>query len=146
MRLILHKTVVLFLILVLFLSTIGISFYLHTCECKQSEDISFSKKESQCFMLTTTETVENAEQFIKFSCCKDLFFFYKLHVPFVQTIFSFLNYTFSFSFLISDQKAYLHELCFCKIFPGLYHPPPSVFFGRQLINFLHSIKIPFPVL
>lgn len=146
MKVLLHKIYSVTLLLVLFISTSGISFYLHTCGCSHNSDINFINKTTSCCILIGDESEEDSENISKSSCCIELFFFYKLPVPFIQNIttsvYSFVEFIY-FDSEINSKTALIHS---AKIISGNKIESPPLIFGRQLIQFLHSIKIPFPVL
>jgi len=140
------------LLLIIILSSVGISFYLHECDCRGTNLYSIGTGYSvpKSFCCCPSETLISAncdlDGYIDAEeCCKDLVYFYLL--PFSPekdyTGLTKLNEKVLFSFIpvnISEAGQPVET----KAVP-LYYSPPDKVSGKNLILLIKQIKIPSPV-
>lgn len=151
---ILHKIISLFLVAVVFFSTTGFSLLKHICPCNNEITWSFFPdvfgygKSCCCSENEGTNTIDdlNKINLCNTDCCQNVYLYYKIPTVMIQVIhkvkkFTILFFTFIFTNNIYDNP---HQLIISKILS--YHSPPLFLFGKSLLRFIHSIKIPLPEL
>jgi hypothetical protein len=150
---ILNKIFAFIMLALITLSSIGISFYVHECGCRETTlfnvETGFNKSPAFCCCgpdsvipnaSDTSRSIENED------CCKDQYIFFLL--PFVPesntTNIVVLDYKI-ISHLIdnsiathTDSPKAINEI-------SLPHSPPDIRSGKELVFFIGQIKIPLPV-
>lgn len=125
-------------------SSIGISLYQHKCNI--SNTTRYSLFEASGFSCALNHVADNGGAIKNHGCCKNFFFFFKVHLITVQ------NFTTSviLPLLSADMPFQISTLCksLNKIHGSgfMNHTPPLLFPGALFIYHLHAIKIPAPVL
>jgi hypothetical protein len=150
---ILNKIFAFIMLALITLSSIGISFYVHECGCRETTlfdvETGFNKSPAFCccepdlvvsYPSDASRSVQNED------CCKDKYVFFLL--PFGPE----KN---SNSPIVVDYKIISHlfdnsvrtEIESPKAFneTPLPHSPPDIISGKELVFYISQIKIPFPV-
>jgi hypothetical protein len=141
-----------FLLIIIIVSSLGVSFYLHECECRGSNlySIGTGFSGSQDFCCCSNENIVYSScnpkgNIHKEGCCKDFVYFYL--VPFapekVASVIPFLPEKNLVSFIFIKLQV-LNQITEIISYP-LLHSPPEKLSGKNLVFFIQQIKIPFPV-
>jgi len=140
------------LLMFITLSSVGISFYLHQCGCRETTLFSFEAGYSEPteFCCCSVEPIASENTSCKNEvdeekCCQEQYFFFLIPFgpekvtsdvkPFIGKIFNSLSpvmVIYSEASRISQQS----------IKPD---PPPLLITGKQFVYFIQQIKIPFPI-
>lgn len=140
------------LLTIILFSSVGISFYLHECDCRgtnlYSVGTGFSGPKSFCCCSSETpisSSCDLVDTFDADGCCKDLVYFYLLPFGPEKAISGFLKFSDKvlFSFVPVKVSETGHTLKTETI--PLLHSPPDKLSGKNLIYFIQQIKIPSPV-
>jgi hypothetical protein len=137
---------------IILFSSMGISFYLHECDCRGTNLYSigtgYSGPKSFCCCPTKTQIYVNIDlegSIDAEGCCKDLVYFYLL--PFSpekdNTGLPRLSEKVLFSFIPVNSSETVQSIE-TKTIP-LFLFPPDKLSGKNLIFFIQQIKIPSPV-
>jgi len=147
-----YKISSLFLLVFITLSSVGISFYLHECGCRETTLFSFEAgysdpEEFCCCSVQTPSTAESSccDEVEKEECCKDQYYFILL--PFGPEPSTSITKTYDVKILSSLNIALVSSDEFTRPTEPVIrlHSPPVVLGGKLLIYFTHQIKIPFPI-
>lgn len=133
-------------------SSLGVSFYLHDCDCRHtillSVGLGFSEPEPVvcCTSCSAKPPIKENDglSIYKHGCCQDHVYFYLLPVAqdnvipplthiFVVQVFKTVIPTFDNLKFTMDREAI-----------SFLHSPPLIFSGRKIIYLFEQIKIPFP--
>ncbi len=149
---IVHKISVFILLLIITLSSVGISFYLHECGCRQSTFLSIEAGYSEAdeFCCCSTEpasTQENAcdNNLDEEKCCKEKYFFLLLPVGPDKVKVSVPDLQVKFIAQISSLQTSYNEISDNPIDAISIHSPPGRKSGKELVYFISQIRIPFPI-
>ncbi len=149
---IVHKISVFILLLIITFSSVGISFYLHECGCRETTLFSFEAGYSEpeefcCCSVQTPSTAESSccDEVEKEECCKDQYYFILL--PFGPEPSASNTKTYDAKILSSLNVAPVSTDELSKPTKPVIrlHSPPVVLGGKLMIYFTHQIKIPFPI-
>jgi hypothetical protein len=148
---ILHKISVFILLLIITFSSVGISFYLHQCGCRETTlytiETGYTKPTEFCCCAVEMPKSDHplaGHQVEAESCCKDHFYFFILPIgpDKADTFFSSIDgKTIAFinpASILDTDEHYITEAV------PMLHSPPALLTGKQLIFFIQQIKIPFP--
>jgi hypothetical protein len=148
------------IILLILASSGGISFVIHHCYTAKSEHVKLFADNYKC----KTEVQAETEQ-AKPSCCcakhqesiNDESLNHINKSDCCSNTYKFLKFTYQYENGISVFKLILSQLPHISMLtklvntetnirpiPYIYHPPPHILAGKDLIHFIHNIKIPFP--
>jgi hypothetical protein len=149
---IVHKISVFILLLIITFSSVGISFYLHQCGCRETTLFSFetgysAPDEFCCCSVQTPAAGESSccDEVEKEECCKDQYYFILL--PLGPEPIASNTKTYDVKILSSLNTALVSPDEFSNPTEPVtrLHSPPVVMGGKMLIYFTHQIKIPFPI-
>ena len=149
---ILKQTGVFSLLLLMIISSLGISFYLHNCSCSGDTSIGLGTEFSDhnmgscCTSCTAgSENKHHEPAFTKKGCCQNWLYFYLLPVAPDHAVKYLSPLTEKILFnIISVFNADTAPESLDRSFT-LMHDPPAPRSGKLLIYFLRQIKIPFLV-
>lgn len=140
------------LLFILLFGSIGISFYLHECDCKgtnlYSVNTGLSDPDAFCCCSMDTEVWSECALPVSVDgekCCKETIYFYL--IPFApEKITSCIPKFFEKS-LPSGFTGLIHDIPAKPQAEVLNRPhsPPEILSGKELLYFIQQIKIPFPV-
>ena len=145
----LHGFSILFLLAVFLTGSTGMTYSIHTCRSSGKSSLKFypevfSKYPSCCCEETEGGAIPSEEMFNEQDCCKTV-------NGFIKTVFTGIPLNYHFDKILSVELVYsdisLIHLNFPeplqKIFVSIEdHSPPLS--GRNLVYFLHQIRIPAP--
>jgi hypothetical protein len=150
------------IILLILASSGGISFVIHHCYTSKTEHVKLFADNYKC--KTETQAEAEADQAKPACCCskhqesiedKSLNHINKSEC--CTNTYKFLQFSYQYENSMAAFKLILNQFTVITPFtifqntetniqpkPYLYHPPPLILAGKDLIHFIHNIKIPFP--
>jgi len=141
------------MLLMMIISSLGISFYLHNCSCSGDTTVGLGtglsdhKMGSCCTSCSITPGKTNHEPaFSKSSCCQDRVYFYLLPVApdhavkYFSPVAGIVLFNIVSAFIADTKPASLGQSF------SLIHDPPAQRSGKLLVYFIRQIKIPFPAI
>jgi len=148
------------IILLILASSGGISFVIHHCytsktehvklfadnyKCKTETEAEAELAKPACCCSKHQESVEdlNSNQVNKSDLCTNTYKFLKFTYQYENGITAFKIILSQFTAVL-QLTIYNNADTYIQPKPYLYHPPPLVMAGKDLIHFIHNIKIPFP--
>jgi hypothetical protein len=147
---ILKQTGVISLLLLMIISSLGISFYLHNCSCSGDTTIGLGTESSDhnmgsCCTSCTAGSENNHHEpaFTKKGCCENRIYFYLLPVApdhavkYLSSLTEKILFNSISVFIADTTPDALGESS------PLIHDPPAQRSGKLLIYFIRQIKIPF---
>jgi hypothetical protein len=147
-----HKIFTILMLMFITVSSVGISFYLHQCGCRNTTLFSFETgysgpDEFCCCSVQTPTGGESSccDEVEKEECCKDQYYF--ILVPFgpenITTVVKLQDGKISGTVIPGlVLMSGLSNLCRHAPRPN---PPPFIVSGKQFVYFTHQIKIPCPI-
>lgn len=149
---VLKKIFVFILLGFITLSSVGISFYLHECGCRQTTLISieagYSEADAFCCCAAEPESSKSSScdsGLDEEGCCKDKYFFLLLPVGPDNAKVSTPDLKVKIIAQINFLPAPENEIPDFTSGEISIHSPPAIKSGKKLVFFLSQIKIPFPV-
>lgn len=152
MKKVVQKIFTYVLLLFITLSSVGISFYLHHCGCRETTFFSLKAGYSEadafccCSMEPQSPEINScSNELTQEKCCKEQYYFILL--PFgpekvtsdVKPLFGKTLNLLNTAMILKSDRANTLE-------PELKSsPPPLLLSGKLLVYFTHQIKIPFPI-
>lgn len=150
---ILKQTGVFSLLLMMIISSLGMSFYLHNCSCSGDTTISLGTgfsdhKMISCCSSCNTVSGKNTQEpaFSKQGCCKDRLYIYLLPVAPDHVVQYVSPVTGNFLFNVFTAFVANNEPSALVGSFSLIHDPPIQRSGKLLVYFIRQIKIPFPAI